>query len=328
MRTGVIAKKLGMTRIYHEDGTHVPVTVMHVDGCQVVAQRTAEADGYTAVQLGAGQAKVKRVSKAMRGHFAKANVEPKRKVVEFRVTDDNLVEVGAEISAEHYVPGQKVDVIGTSIGKGFAGAMKRHNFGGLRASHGVSISHRSHGSTGQCQDPGKVFKGKKMAGHMGDVRVTTQNLEIVRTDAKRNLVMVKGAVPGSKGGWVLIKDAVKRPLHEDAPKPAGIRAAAADEPADAPAGDFVDDIVLIDGIGEKTAEGLRAEGIATLTALVALSADELTALEDKLGVTGQAEREEWIVQANEMISGQAPRAKVDQELAAKVKADAKEEGGE
>ncbi len=239
MRTGVIAKKLGMTRIYREDGTHVPVTVMQLDGCQVIAQRTQDADGYTAVQLGAGAAKVKRTSKAMRGHFAKANVEPKRKLVEFRVSEDNLVEIGAELSAEHYLPGQKVDVTGTSIGKGFAGAMKRHNFGGLRASHGVSISHRSHGSTGQCQDPGKVFKGKKMAGHMGDVRVTTQNLEVVRTDADRNLVMIKGAVPGSKGGWVLIKDAVKRALPDDVPTPAALRVLnAADEaPAEAPEAD-------------------------------------------------------------------------------------------
>ena len=228
MRTGVIAKKLGMSRIYREDGTNLPVTVMLVDNCQVIAQRNAEKDGYSALQLGAGTAKVKRTTKALRGHFAKANVEPKRKVVEFRVSEDNLVDIGAEISAEHYVEGQKVDVTGTSIGKGFAGAMKRHNFKGLRATHGVSISHRSHGSTGQCQDPGKVFKGKKMAGHMGATRVTTQNLEIVRTDAARNLVMVKGAVPGSKGGWVLIRDAMKRDLPEAAPKPAGLRKAASD----------------------------------------------------------------------------------------------------
>ena len=202
MRSGVIAKKVGMTRLFMEDGRQVPVTVLQLEGLQVVAQRTAEKDGYTAVQLGAGAAKAKRTSKAMRGHFAAANVEPKRKLAEFRVSPENLIAVGEEISAEHYVEGQKVDVAGTSIGKGFAGAMKRHNFGGLRASHGVSISHRSHGSTGQCQDPGKVFKGKKMAGHMGAVRVTTQNLEIVRTDADRGLIMVKGAVPGSKGGWV------------------------------------------------------------------------------------------------------------------------------
>ena len=238
MRTGVIAKKLGMTRIYTEEGTHIPVTVMQIDGCQVVAQRNDETNGYTALQLGAGAAKVSRTNKALRGHFGKANVEPKRKLAEFRVTPENLVEIGAELSAEHYILGQRVDVTGTSIGKGFAGGMKRHNFGGLRATHGVSISHRSHGSTGQCQDPGKVFKGKKMAGHMGDVRVTTQNLEVVRIDSTRNLVMLKGAVPGSKGGWVLIKDAVKRALPADVPSPAGLRVleepkAAEEAPAEA-----------------------------------------------------------------------------------------------
>tara|TARA_R110002072_G_scaffold271650_2_gene431692 strand:- start:489 stop:1211 length:723 start_codon:yes stop_codon:yes gene_type:complete len=227
MRSGVIAKKLGMTRLFMEDGRQIPVTVLQLDDLQVVAQRTAETDGYTAVQLGAGSAKAKRVSAPMRGYYAKANVAPKRKLAEFRVSADNLIEVGAEISADHYLPGQYVDIAGTSIGKGFQGAMKRHNFGGLRASHGVSISHRSHGSTGQCQDPGKVFKGKKMAGHMGAVRVTTQNLEIVRTDADRGLIMVKGAVPGSKGGWVTIKDAVKKPAHADAPRPAALKATAA-----------------------------------------------------------------------------------------------------
>merc|ERR1712146_757530 len=194
MRTGLLAKKLGMTRIFTEDGDHVPVTVLSPGGLQVVAQRTSETDGYTAVQLGAGKAKAKRTSKAMRGHFAKASVEPKRKLVEFRVPEDALIEAGAELSAEHFVVGQKVDVSGTSIGKGFAGGMKRWNFGGLRASHGVSISHHSHGSTGQCQDPGKVFKGKKMAGHLGSERVTIQSLEIVRVDAERGLVLVKGAV--------------------------------------------------------------------------------------------------------------------------------------
>jgi large subunit ribosomal protein L3 len=227
MRSGVIAKKLGMTRLFMEDGRQVPVTVLQLDGLQVVAQRTAERDGYTAVQLGAGTAKVKRVTAPMRGHFAKANVAPKRKLAEFRVTPDNLIDVGAEISADHYLPGQFVDIAGTSIGKGFQGVMKRHNFGGLRASHGVSISHRSHGSTGQCQDPGKVFKGKKMAGHMGAVRVTTQNLQVVRTDADRGLIMVKGAVPGSRGGWVTIKDAVKKPAQSDAPRPAGLKTTAA-----------------------------------------------------------------------------------------------------
>ena len=226
MRSGIIAKKVGMTRLFMEDGKQIPVTVLSLDGLQVVDQRTADRDGYTAVQLGAGAAKAKRTSKAMRGHFAKAKVEPKRKVAEFRVSEDNLIEVGAEISAEHFVLGQKVDVAGTSIGKGFAGAMKRHNFGGLRASHGVSISHRSHGSTGQCQDPGKVFKGKKMAGHMGAARVTTQNLQVVKTDADRGLIMIKGAVPGSKGGWVTIKDAVKKPFPENAILPAGLKSMA------------------------------------------------------------------------------------------------------
>ncbi len=227
LRSGVIAKKLGMTRLFMEDGRQVPVTVLQLDKLQVVAQRTPEKDGYAAVQLGAGTAKAKRVSQPMRGHFAAARVEPKRKLAEFRVDPENLIPVGAEITADHYFAGQYVDVTGTSIGKGFQGAMKRHNFGGLRASHGVSISHRSHGSTGQCQDPGRVFKGKKMAGHMGAARVTTQNLQVVRTDAERGLIMVKGAVPGSKGGWVTIKDAVKKPFPENAILPAALKSAAA-----------------------------------------------------------------------------------------------------
>ena len=226
MRSGVIAKKLGMTRLFMEDGKQIPVTVLQLDGCQVVAQRTADKHGYTAVQLGAGSAKAKNVSKAMRGHFAVAKVEPRRKIAEFRVAPENLIEVGEEITADHYFEGQFVDVAGTTIGKGFAGAMKRHNFGGLRATHGVSISHRSHGSTGQCQDPGKVFKGKKMAGHMGAVRVTTQNLQVVKTDADRGIIMIKGAVPGSKGGWVTIKDAVKKPQPEGVILPAALKSAA------------------------------------------------------------------------------------------------------
>nr|WP_111299669.1 50S ribosomal protein L3 [Paracoccus saliphilus] len=226
LRTGVIAKKLGMTRLFLEDGRQVPVTVLQLDGLQVVAQRTAATDGYTAVQLGAGAAKAKRTTAAMRGHFAKASVAPKRKIAEFRVAEENLINVGEEITADHYFAGQFVDIAGTSIGKGFAGAMKRHNFGGLRASHGVSISHRSHGSTGQCQDPGKVFKGKKMAGHLGAVRVTTQNLQVVRTDADRGLIMVKGSVPGSKGGWVTIKDAVKKATPENVIYPAALKSAA------------------------------------------------------------------------------------------------------
>ena len=226
MRSGVIAKKLGMTRLFLEDGKQVPVTVLQLENLQVVSQRTADKDGYTAVQLGAGNAKAKNTTEPMRGHFAKANVAPKRKMAEFRVSPENLIDVGAEITADHYLAGQFVDIAGTSIGKGFAGAMKRHNFGGLRASHGVSISHRSHGSTGQCQDPGKVFKGKKMAGHLGAVRVTTQNLQVVKTDADRGLILVKGAVPGSKGGWVTIKDAVKKAAPAGLPLPAAIRSAA------------------------------------------------------------------------------------------------------
>ena len=220
MRSGMIAQKLGMTRVFSDDGGQVPVTVLKVDNCQVVAQKTAERDGYNAVQLGVGSAKPNRVTKAMRGHFAKAKVEPKARLAEFRVDEDALVDVGAELSVTHFVPGQHVDVCGTSKGKGFAGAMKRHNFGGLRATHGVSISHRSHGSTGQCQDPGKVFKGKKMAGHMGDARVTIQSLEIIDNDEDRGLVLVKGAVPGPKTGWVLITDSVKKKLPEDLPYPA------------------------------------------------------------------------------------------------------------
>ncbi|PJE26327.1 50S ribosomal protein L3 [Pseudooceanicola marinus] len=226
LRSGIIAKKVGMTRLFMEDGKQIPVTVLQLDKLQVVAQRTSEAHGYSAVQLGAGTAKAKRTSQAMRGHFAAANVEPKRKVAEFRVDPDNLIAVGEEITADHYFEGQFVDVSGTSIGKGFAGGMKRHNFGGLRATHGVSISHRSHGSTGQCQDPGKVFKGKKMAGHMGAVRVTTQNLQVVKTDSERGLVFIKGAVPGSKGGWVTVKDAVKKPFPENAILPAALKSAA------------------------------------------------------------------------------------------------------
>ena len=218
MRSGVIAKKVGMTRLFMEDGKQVPVTVLQLEGCQVVAQRTADKDGYTAVQLGSGSIKAKNVSKPMRGHFAVAKVEPKRKIAEFRVDAENLIKVGEEITADHYFEGQFVDVAGTTIGKGFAGPMKRHNFGGLRASHGVSISHRSHGSTGQCQDPGKVFKGKKMAGHMGAVRVTTQNLQVVKTDATRGLIMIKGAV--------------KKPFPENAILPAALKSAA-DEAAKA-----------------------------------------------------------------------------------------------
>ena len=219
MRSGLIAKKLGMTRVFTPEGEHVPVTVLQVDHCQVVAVRTVEKDGYTAVQLGVGKAKVKNVTKAERGHFAKAKVEPKMKLVEFRVTPDALIEVGAELSVEHFIPGQPIDITGTTIGKGFAGGMKRWNFHGLRATHGVSVSHRSHGSTGNRQDPGKTFKNKKMAGHFGVERVTIQNLTVVKTDPVRGLIMVKGAVPGSEGGYVTIKDAVKRKAPEGPPLP-------------------------------------------------------------------------------------------------------------
>jgi len=235
MRTGLIAEKVGMTRVFDDAGAHVPVTVLKVDNCQVVAQRTKERDGYTAVQLGVGKAKVKNVSKAMRGHYAKAKVEPKRRLVEFRVSADALIEVGSELSAAHFQVGQFVDVTANTIGKGFAGVMKRWNFGGLRATHGVSVSHRSHGSTGQRQDPGRTFKGKKMAGHLGDERVTTQNLKIVSVDADRGLILVSGAVPGAAGGMVLVKDAKKRAAPKDLPFPAAIRKGAekAEKPADA-----------------------------------------------------------------------------------------------
>lgn len=225
MRSGVIAQKIGMTRVYNEAGEHIPVTVLRMENCQVVAQRTEEKNGYTAVQLGVGLAKVKNTPKPLRGQFAGAGVEPKAKLAEFRVSPENLLDVGAEITADHFVPGQKVDVTGTSIGKGFQGVMKRHNFGGGRATHGNSVSHRSHGATGQRQNPGKVFKGKKMAGHMGARRVTTQNLEVVSTDTERGLILVRGAIPGSKGSWIMVRDAIKAPLPKDAPFPAGIRVA-------------------------------------------------------------------------------------------------------
>ena len=238
MRTGVIAKKVGMTRLFNDDGRHVPVTVLALEGNQVVARKDVASDGYIAVQLGAGVAKVKNVAKPQREHFAKANVPMKRKVAEFRVSEDALVEVGSTIAASHFVAGQMVDVTGHTQGKGFAGAMKRWGFGGMRATHGVSISHRAHGSTGQRQDPGRVFKNKKMAGHMGDRQRTQQNLEVVRTDDERGLIFVKGSVPGSKNGWLLLRDSVKVARHAEAPYPAGLKglnsndAAPADTPAD------------------------------------------------------------------------------------------------
>jgi large subunit ribosomal protein L3 len=265
MRTGLIAKKEGMTRIFDEDGRTVPVTVLSVNGCQVVAQRTDDKDGYVALQLGAGTAKAKRVSKAQKGHFAKAKVEPKQKVAEFRVAPENMVDVGAELGVNHFVSGQYVDVVGTSIGKGFAGSMKRHNFGGTRATHGVSVSHRAHGSTGQCQDPGKVFKGKKMAGHMGNERVTTQNLKVVAIDEEMGLILVKGAVPGAKNGWVLVSDAVKKQAKDiELPTPAGLKKAAAAEqenketPADAPAEEETTSEASAENTAEATEE--KSEG--------------------------------------------------------------------
>lgn len=225
MRSGVIAQKVGMTRIFTDAGEHIPVTVLKLDNCQVVAHRTIEKNGYVAVQLGSGLAKVKNVSKAERGHFAVAKVEPKRKVVEFRVSDDALIPVGAELTADHFVVGQYVDVSGTTTGKGFAGGMKRWNFGGLRATHGVSVSHRSIGSTGGRQDPGKTFKNKKMPGHLGVERVTTQNLRVVQTDVERGLILVEGAVPGVAGGWIHVRDAIKRALPKDAPLPGKFKVA-------------------------------------------------------------------------------------------------------
>jgi large subunit ribosomal protein L3 len=231
MRTGLIAQKLGMTRTFSEEGAHVPVTVLKVEKCEVVAVRTAERDGYTAVQLGVGKAKPRNTTKAQRGHFAKAKVEPKRKLAEFRVTADALLEVGAELAANHFLPGQFVDVTGTTIGKGFAGSMKRWNFGGLRATHGVSVSHRSHGSTGNRQDPGRTFPNKKMAGHLGVERVTTLNLKVVATDPDQGLIMIRGAVPGHEGSYVLVRDAVKRKAPKELPFPAALRASAASDAA-------------------------------------------------------------------------------------------------
>jgi large subunit ribosomal protein L3 len=268
MRSGLIARKLGMSRVFRDDGTNLPVTVLQVDSCQVVAQRSVERDGYAALQLGAGKAKPRRVTQQMRGHFAKAEVEPKRKLVEFRVSEDALIDVGAELTAAHFIAGQYVDVTGTSIGKGFAGAMKRHGFAGLRASHGVSISHRSHGSTGNNQDPGRVWKGKKMAGQMGGERVTVQSLEVVDADVENGLIMVKGAVPGAAGSWVLVRDAVKRPLPDGVPFPGAVRtapeAAATDQVAEAPA----------EAVEAETGERATTEPSTTEAATTGTGADE------------------------------------------------------
>ncbi|MHA1543598.1 MAG: 50S ribosomal protein L3 [Alphaproteobacteria bacterium] len=263
MRTGLIGQKVGMSRIFKNDGRNIPVTVLSVDGCQVIGQRTREKDGYTALQLGFGAIKAKNVTKPAKGNFKKAKVEARRKLAEFRVSEDALVDVGAEFSPNHFVAGQFVDVIGGSIGKGFAGAMKRHNFKGLRASHGVSISHRSHGSTGQCQDPGKVFKGKKMAGHMGAEQVTVQNLEVVGTDPEEGLIFVKGAVPGARGGFVMISDAVKKALPEGAPVPAGLKGGEAPAEEAAP----VEDAQTEAPAEEVKAEEVKAEEVKTKAAV-------------------------------------------------------------
>lgn len=254
MRTGVIARKVGMTRLFTDEGVHVPVTVLALESCQVVAQKTDERDGYVALQLGSGTAKAKNLSKPERGHFGKAEVEPKARLAEFRVAQDALVEVGATLSAAHFVPGQMVDVTGDTQGKGFAGAMKRWGFGGLRATHGVSVSHRSHGSTGNRQDPGRVFKNKKMAGHMGDRQRTQQNLEVVLTDAERDLIFVKGSVPGSKGAWLLVRDSVKVPKPAEAPFPAGLKQVATDA---APAVEPVTE-APVDAAAETPGEGGEA----------------------------------------------------------------------
>ena len=279
MRCGVIARKVGMTRVFADNGSHVPVTVLQMENCQVTSTRTNDKDGYTALQVGVGTRKVKNVTKAQRGQFAKAGVEAKAKVAEFRVSEDAVIDVGSTIGANHYVSGQKVDVVGVSQGKGFAGAMKRHNFGGLRASHGVSISHRSHGSTGQNQDPGKVFKGKKMAGHMGAERVTTQNLEVVATDPAEGLILIRGAVPGSKGGYVLISDALKAARPDEAPYPAGLLGDAPMEDApmeDAPMEDALAEETLVE---ETTAVDAAPEEEAT--ADDAAPADDTASDEEK-----------------------------------------------
>jgi large subunit ribosomal protein L3 len=251
MRTGVIAKKLGMTRVFADDGAHVPVTVLQLDGCQVVGQRTQERDGYVALQLGAGTKKAKNTNKAQRETFAKAEVEPKAHVAEFRVAEDALLDIGAELTADHFVVGQKVDVQAPTIGKGFAGAMKRWNFGGLRATHGVSVSHRSHGSTGNRQDPGRTFPGKKMAGHLGQETVSVQNLTVVRIDSERGLILVKGAVPGHDGTFVKVRDAIKKARPADAPFPGGIKSksapAAAEQPAETPADDAAPAAEAVEG---------------------------------------------------------------------------------
>jgi large subunit ribosomal protein L3 len=334
-RSGVLARKLGMTRVFSDEGRHVPVTVLALDGCQVVGHRTTEDravttkkggqvtrnDGYKAIVLGTGDKKAKRTPKAQREQFAAAGVAPKRKVVEFRVKEEAaLPDLGSAVQANHFVAGQKVDVAGVTVGKGFAGAMKRWNFGGMRATHGVSISHRAHGSTGQCQDPGKVFKGKKMAGHYGVERVTVQNLEIVRTDVERGLILVKGAIPGHDGAFVEVRDAVKKALHADAPVDGSFAAPV----TGAKGGDVkiegteADNIVLVDGIGPKTEEALKEKGLGTLSGFVAMADDERAALLEDLGVAEDAANEDWVGQAKDILAGGEPRADVDKKLLKKL----------
>lgn len=277
MRCGVIARKIGMTRVFAEDGTHIPVTVLQMENCQITSVRDKATDGYTALQVGVGSRKAKNVTKALRGHYEKAGVEAKAKMAEFRVSEDAVVDVGTTLGANHYVNGQLVDVAGITQGKGFAGAMKRHNFKGLRASHGVSISHRSHGSTGQNQDPGKVFKGKKMAGHMGATRVTTQNLEIVATDPAEGLILIRGAVPGSKGGYVLISDAIKADRPDNAPFPVGLLADAS------PANDTVPEDAPEDATPDATPTEDGAVETANVETIDAEQANVDTADDEKKG---------------------------------------------
>lgn len=289
MRTGVLARKLGMTRLFAEDGSHVPVTVLEVADCEVVAVRDKDKDGHVALQLGAGRAKAKNVTKPMRGHFAKARVEPKAKLAEFRVDADALLERGVRITADHFVIGQAVDVTGTSIGKGFAGGMKRHGFAGLRASHGVSASHRSHGSTGNSQDPGKVWKGKKMAGHMGGRRVTVQNLQVAAVDGERGLVLVMGAVPGAKGGWVRVRDAVKRRLPVDAPYPgAFLKPSEVAAPPTEPEAPAVEETVESE-TGAVVEESAASETPATETATESSAAADATGDETAIGDASDAD---------------------------------------
>ena len=299
MRTGVIAKKVGMTRLFQADGRHVPVTVLQLDELQVVGRREADRDGYTAVQLGAGKAKAKNVAKPQRAAFGKAEVEPKVKVAEFRVADDALLDVGATISADHFVPGQLVDVAGVTQGKGFAGAMKRWGFGGLRATHGVSVSHRSHGSTGQRQDPGKVFKNKKMAGHMGARNRTQQNLEVVRTDPIRGLLFIKGSVPGHKGSWLTVSDAIKLPRSESAPYPAGILDTKRLDQVEVPEAGLVDDAA----VHEMPALPSDAEVAAIAAEQEAGAAAEAAAAEASENEANEAPADEAKPEADESKEG-------------------------